>query len=82
MPLAAKDLYVRDLPATILLNNAAAIGPMNLSSFDTVNVSATASASGTSNVQSGDYRVTSDNFAHSDQRTVIELVIKTENLIP
>jgi cytochrome c-type biogenesis protein CcmH len=74
-PLAAIDLRVGDLPTTIRLDNASAVGPFNLASADTVYVSALVSFSGTATPAVGDYRVVSDNFAHNGQRAVIDLVL-------
>jgi len=75
-PLAAKVLNVRDLPATVTLDNSAAVGPFNLSSAEMVYVVATVSASGTANVQAGDYQVRSEGFQHSDTHAIIRLQIK------
>jgi cytochrome c-type biogenesis protein CcmH len=76
-PLAATDLRADDLPATVTLDNSMAITPMfNLASADTIYVTATVSLTGSANVQSGDYRVVSENFAHNNQHAVIDLVIR------
>ncbi|MBT8147689.1 MAG: c-type cytochrome biogenesis protein CcmI [Gammaproteobacteria bacterium] len=76
-PLAATDLRADDLPATITLDNSMAIRPMfNLASADTIYVTATVSLTGSATVQSGDYRVVSENFAHNNQHAVIDLVIR------
>ena len=76
-PLAATDLRADDLPATITLDNSMAITPMfNLSSADTIFVTATVSLTGSATVQSGDYRVVSDNFAHNNQHAILDLVIR------
>lgn len=74
-PLAAVDLTVGDLPATIRLNNSNAVGPFNISSADTVFVSASVSFSGSATPTSGDYRSQTDNFAHNGQRAVVSLQI-------
>ncbi len=74
-PLAATQLRVADLPATIRLDNASAVGPSNLASAETVYVSALVSFAGTANPSRGDYRVVSDNFAHNGEHAVIELVL-------
>tara|TARA_R110002073_G_scaffold187725_2_gene346444 strand:+ start:331 stop:1596 length:1266 start_codon:yes stop_codon:yes gene_type:complete len=74
-PLAAIDLTVGDLPANIRLDNSYAVGPFNISSADTVFVSASVSFSGSATPASGDYRSQTDNFAHNGQRAVINLVI-------
>ena len=74
-PLAAIDLTVADLPANIQLDNSYAVGPFNISSADTVFVSASISFSGSATPSSGDYRSQSDNFSHNGQRAVISLEI-------
>ncbi|MBV56610.1 MAG: hypothetical protein CMQ12_08575 [Gammaproteobacteria bacterium] len=60
---------------TIRLDDASAVGPFNLSSADTVFVSALVSFTGTANPGSGDYRVVSDSFVHKGQHAVIDLVL-------
>jgi len=74
-PLAAIDITVADLPANIQLDNSYAVGPFNISSADTVFVSASISFSGSATPSSGDYRSQSDNFSHNGQRAVISLEI-------
>jgi cytochrome c-type biogenesis protein CcmH len=75
-PLAATELRVGDLPAVVNLDNSSAMVPaFNLASADTIYISATVSRTGSANVQSGDYRVVSENFAHNGQHSVIDLVI-------
>ena len=74
-PLAATDLTVADLPANIQLDNSYAVGPFNISSADTVFVSASVSFTGSATPTSGDYRSQSDNFSHNGQRAVISLEI-------
>ena len=74
-PLAAIALTVADLPTTIRLDNSSAVGPFNLSSAETVFISALISFTNTANPQTGDYRVVSENFAHNGQHAVIDLVI-------
>jgi cytochrome c-type biogenesis protein CcmH len=75
-PVAATDLRVADLPITIRLDNSSSPLPQfNLSSADTVFISALVSFSGAANPQSGDYRVVSESFAHNDQHVDIELII-------
>jgi len=74
-PLAAIDLTVADLPANIQLDNSYAVGPFNISSADTVFVSASVSFTGSATPTSGDYRSQSDNFSHNGQRAVISLEI-------
>jgi len=77
-PLAAAQLRVADLPATIVLDNSSQVGPFNLSSADLVRVSALVSLSGTANPSRGDYRIVSDDFAHKTQKGVIRLTISDE----
>lgn len=74
-PLAATFLTVASLPTTIRLDNSSAVGPFNLSSADTVYVSALVSMIGTATPQTGDYRVVSEIFSHNGQTAVIDLVI-------
>jgi len=74
-PLAAIDLTVADLPANIQLDNSYAVGPFNISSAETVFVSASVSFSGSATPSSGDYRSQSDNFSHNGQRAIISLEI-------
>ena len=75
-PVAATDLRGADLPITIRLDNSSSPLPQfNLSSADTVFISALVSFSGAANPQSGDYRVVSESFAHNDQHVDIELII-------
>lgn len=75
-PLAVTDLTVADLPSTVLLDDSLAMTPaFSLSSSATVYVTAAVSLTGSANVQPGDYRVVSENFAHNGQHTVIDLVI-------
>ncbi len=74
-PLAARVLNVEDLPVTLTLSDADAVGPFNLSSAENIYVVATASSSGTANVQSGDYQVRSDGFARAEAHALVPLVI-------
>jgi len=74
-PLAATDLTVADLPANIQLDNSYAVGPFNISSADTVFVSASVSFTGSATPTTGDYRSQSDNFSHNGQRAVLSLEI-------
>lgn len=74
-PLAAIDLTVADLPANIQLDNSFAVGPFNISSAETIFVSASVSFTGSATPTSGDYRSQSDNFSHNGQRAVISLEI-------
>lgn len=74
-PLAADFVTVGDLPATIRLDNSSAVGPFNLSSADTIYVSALISLSNSANAGSGDYQELSDNFAPNGEHAVIDLLI-------
>ncbi|MEX0965441.1 MAG: c-type cytochrome biogenesis protein CcmI [Pseudohongiellaceae bacterium] len=74
-PLAATELTVSDLPATIQLDNSYAVGPFNISSADTIFISAAVSFAGTATLESGDYRSQTDNFSHNGQHAVISLEI-------
>ena len=74
-PLAAIDLTVADLPANIQLDNSFAVGPFNISSAETIFVSASVSFTGSATPTSGDYRSQSDNFSHNGQRAMISLEI-------
>ena len=74
-PLAAIDLRVSNLPATIRLDDRSAVGPFNLSSSETIYISALVSNAGIAVPQSGDYRVTSESFAHNGETIAIDLVI-------
>lgn len=77
-PLAARMLTVAELPTTVRLDNSAAVGPRNLASADMVYIVATASISGTANVQAGDYQVRSDGFQHAGTHAIIELEISDQ----
>ncbi len=74
-PLAAELLTVGDLPTTITLDNSDAVGPFNISSAEMIYVVATASSSGTANVQAGDYQSRTEGFAHSNQHAIIRVEI-------
>lgn len=65
-PLAARLLTVSDLPLIVTLTDADAVGPFNLSTASEIIVVATASISGTADVQSGDYQVRSQPLALPD----------------
>jgi cytochrome c-type biogenesis protein CcmH len=77
-PLAAVDLRVSDLPMVIRLDDLSAVGPFNLSSADTVYVSALVSYAGAASPRSGDYRIVSQNFSPNGQNASIELVISEQ----
>lgn len=79
-PLAAEAITVGDLPITITLTNSDAVGPFNLSSAEQIYIVATASSSGTANVQAGDHQARSEGFAHGNTHAIIPLVI--ENIVP
>ena len=74
-PLAAVVLIVAELPTTIRLDNSSAVGPFNLSSAESVYVSALVSNAGVASPQSGDYRVVSESFALNSAIAPIDLVI-------
>lgn len=74
-PVAAVSLTVADLPAEIRLDDSSAVGPFNLSSAETVYVSALVSQAGVAAPSPGDFRVVSDNFSPNGQNAEIELVI-------
>jgi len=74
-PLAAEVLTVADLPTTITLDNNDAVGPFNISSAELIYIVATASSSGTANVQAGDYQNKTEGFAHLNQHAIIQLQI-------
>ena len=74
-PLAASFVTVGDLPTTIRLDNSSAVGPFNLSSADTIYISALISYSDTATPSSGDYQVVSANFSPNGRHAVIDLVI-------
>jgi len=59
-PLAARVMTVAELPAVVTLSDDDAVGPFNLSSAEQVVIVATASLSGSADVQRGDYQVRSD----------------------
>tara|TARA_R110001592_G_scaffold66143_2_gene202920 strand:+ start:4513 stop:5751 length:1239 start_codon:yes stop_codon:yes gene_type:complete len=74
-PLAAEVLTVGDLPTTVSLDNSDAVGPFNISSAEMIYIVATASSSGSANVQAGDYQNRTEGFAHSNQNAIIRLEI-------
>ncbi len=77
-PLAAMDTTVSELPTTIQLDNLSAVGPFNLSSADSVYVSALVSFAGIATPSSGDYRVLSDSFEHNGESVSVELIISEQ----
>lgn len=74
-PLAASALFVRDLPTTITLSDADAVGPDAISSAEAVTIVATASLGGTANVQSGDFQARLDNVRHDGGTVEVRLEI-------
>ena len=74
-PLAVADLTVSDLPAQIRLDDSMAVGPFNLSSADSVYVSALVSQAGTANRASGDYLAESEPFTLESPPEPMQLVI-------
>jgi cytochrome c-type biogenesis protein CcmH len=81
-PLAAIDLVVDDLPATVTLDNNLALTPaFNLSSAQRVYVTATVSRTGSATVQPGDYRVASDSFSVSEANDAIALTISLSDIV-
>lgn len=74
-PLAATVLTVAELPTQIYLDNSSAVGPFNLSSAESVYVSALVSFAGTATPSIGDYRVVSQPFALTDEGAEIELLV-------
>lgn len=74
-PLAARVLSLEELPLMLTLSDADAVGPFNLSSAEQIYVVATASSSGSANVQSGDYQARSEGFGRENTQAVIPLVI-------
>lgn len=74
-PLAVADLSVADLPARIRLDDSLAVGPFNLSSAESVYVSALISQAGTANRASGDYFAESEAFSLANPPQPVELEI-------
>jgi cytochrome c-type biogenesis protein CcmH len=71
MPLAATRLSVKDLPATVVLDDSMAMIPnMMLSSFPEVTIGARVSASGNPIAQSGDWFTEATNITISDTPTI------------
>lgn len=74
-PLAVADLTVAELPARIRLDDGLAVGPFNLSSAESVYVSALVSQAGTANRASGDYFAETEAFPLENPPQPVELVI-------
>lgn len=74
-PLAVADLSVADLPARIRLDDSLAVGPFNLSSAESVYVSALISQAGTANRASGDYFAETEAFPLENPPQPVQLVI-------
>lgn len=74
-PLAVAALTVADLPAQVRLDDSLAVGPFNLSSAESVYVSALVSQAGTANRASGDYFAESEAFSLASPPESLELVI-------
>jgi cytochrome c-type biogenesis protein CcmH len=71
MPLAVTRLSVKDLPATVVLDDSMAMIPnMKLSSFPEVTIGARVSASGNPIAQSGDWFTEATNVTVSDTPTI------------
>jgi len=74
-PLAVARLSVAQLPTTIVLDDSAAVGPFNLSSADSVYVTALISRQGNANPQPGDYRQVSEPVSKLALNPVINIHI-------
>ncbi len=71
MPLAAKRLMVKDLPASIILDDTMAMMPqMKLSMFPSVIVGARVSQSGNAISQNGDLYIEQEQVFHGDEVTL------------
>jgi len=70
------------LPAIISLSDDDAVGPLNLSSAQSVTVVATISLSGVADVQSGDYQVRSDTISLEQTETPIRLQLLIRDMVP
>ncbi len=75
-PLAALDTTVSALPASFQLDNTSAVGPYNLSSAESVYVTALVSFSGVATPSPGDYRAESPMLTlNADAEVALELVL-------
>ena len=76
-PLAAARIPVSEMPTEVRLDNLSAVGPFNLSSADSVTISALLSQAGVATPAAGDYRVVSEPLTVSEGETQrIELTIR------
>jgi len=78
MPLAAKRIQVKDLPATVVLDDSMAMMPQfKLSSFDTLVVGARVSKTGQAVGQTGDLFIEQEKVSHGGQiKLVISRILK------
>lgn len=75
-PLAALDTTVSALPASFQLDNTSAVGPYNLSSAESVYVTALVSFNGVATPSPGDYRAESPTLTlNADTEIALELVL-------
>jgi len=75
-PLAALDTTVSALPASFQLDNSSAVGPYNLSSAESVYVTALVSFRGVATPSPGDYRTESPTLTlNADAEVALELVL-------
>jgi|GEM_PF-118172 len=79
-PLAVAQLTVAELPTTVLLDNNSSVGPFNLSSADSVFVSALVSQQGAANPQPGDFRALTKSFNRSEDIVEVDLLIAEQVL--
>ena len=76
MPLAAQRIQVQALPTTITLDDSNAVMPTaNLSSAESVDVTARISLSGQAKAQSGDFFARAENINPKSSNTAIKLLI-------
>lgn len=79
-PLAALDTTVSALPASFQLDNTAAVGPYNLSSAESVYVTALVSFRGVATPSPGDYRAESPTLTLDDDAEVVLDLVLSERL--
>lgn len=77
-PLAAEFTSVAELPAAIRLSNESAVGPFNLSSANSITISALVSFAGVATPASGDYRAETEAIALTDDAISIDIVISDQ----